>query len=340
DPVPDALTVVCSGWRGGVTPAEMPLALSSPQDFALGGIAAGALGVAHGFLRVSGLGCHALPQPHGISLWRPDLPWTVADADGPLLELLPKSLWMLGLGHLGQGYLWSLGLLPYVAPEEATFLLQDFDRAVNGNRVSGLLCEANNVGKPKTRMCASWLEDRGFQIVITERPFDSNTKRSGSEPFVACCGFDSAEPRRLLEGAGFDYIIECALGDDTASFDRVILHTFPDATRKPQEIWVEHSQQQPEVNIIEAFKTEGDCGILAETLARKAVSSSFVGAFAGAMLTGELLRALHGGVRCELIQMHLRHVDQPGVILRPENYLLRVARSGYTSARVAEAKAA
>lgn len=340
NPVPDALAVVCSGWRGGVTPADMPLTLSSPHDFALGGIAAGALGIAHGFLRVSGLSYHALTQPHGISLWRPDLPWTVAEAEGPLLELLPKSVWMLGLGHLGQGYLWSLGLLPYAASEEVSFLLQDFDRAVNGNRVSGLLCEADNIGKPKTRMCASWLEARGFQTVITERPFDSNTKRSGTEPFVACCGFDSAEPRRLLEGAGFDLIVECALGGDTATFDRVVLHTFPDATRKPQEIWGSDDKHQPEAKIIEALKTQDDCGILAETLARKAISSSFVGAFAGALLTGELLRALHGGVRCELIQMHLRHSEVPGVVLRPESFLLKIARSGYTSARIAEAKAA
>lgn len=340
DPVPDALSILCSGWCGGVAPAEKSLDLFSPQDFALGGVAAGALGVAHGFLRVSGLSSRPLHQPHGISLWRPDLPWMSGEADGPALELLPKSLWMLGLGHLGQAYLWCLGLLPYITPEEVTFLLQDFDRAVNGNGASGLLCEPHNVGNPKTRICAKWVEDRGFQTIITERPFDSNTKRSGSEPFVACCGFDSAAPRRLLEHAGFDLILECALGGDTATFDRMIFHTFPDATRTPEEIWTAGGEREADAKIVAAFSTEEDCGILAETLAKKAISSSFVGAFAGSVLTAELLRALHGGIRCELIQMHLRYGEQPGVINKSENYALRVARSGLTPARVAEAKAA
>ena len=223
--------------------------------------------------------------------------------------------------------------MPYAAPGEAQFLLQDFDRAVKGNYVSGLLCEEENVGWPKTRICADWLEDRGFGTVISERAFNSNTKRTGNEPFVACCGFDSAEPRRLLEAAGFDLVVECALGGDTGRFDRIILHTFPGASRKPEEIWASSPTVEVDQRIVAALKTEQDCGILAETLARKAVSTSFVGAFAGALLSGEILRALHGGSRCELLQVQLRHNEPPGVILKRENYLNRVARSGYCRAR-------
>ena len=29
-------------------------------------------------------------------------------------------LWLIGLGHLGQAYLWALGLLPYLEPASAS----------------------------------------------------------------------------------------------------------------------------------------------------------------------------------------------------------------------------
>src|SRR5206468_144020 len=72
-PVPDSLAVICSGWRGGVAPAENPVTLSSQTDFALGGVLAAALGVAKGFLRISGLSSRYIEGPEGVSLWRPDI---------------------------------------------------------------------------------------------------------------------------------------------------------------------------------------------------------------------------------------------------------------------------
>jgi hypothetical protein len=48
-----------------------------------------------------------------------------------LLHLIPRT-W--------KAYLWSLGLLPYVAPREAIFLLQDFDRATTNESVEALQC--------------------------------------------------------------------------------------------------------------------------------------------------------------------------------------------------------
>jgi hypothetical protein len=329
NPVVDSIFVFCSGWRGGVAPNHVPISIPSATDFATGGVLAGALAVANGFLRVSGLTSRPLDAPQGFSLWRPDINWLDAEADGPALELLPKALWMLGLGHLGQAYLWNFALLPYEKPSEATFMLQDFDSVVWGNYSSQLLCEKNSVGRKKTRVCSEWLQGRGFETTITERPFDETTRRTSDEPFIAFCGFDAAKPRRLLEEPGFDLIVECALGADAASFDRIIMHTFPDATRKPRDIWADDYEAAPDQRLIEAFRTNDDCGILAETLAKKSISSSFVGAVAGAFATGEILRALNGGVRCELIQAHLRHNGEPGVILKNEPYGLRSARSGF-----------
>ncbi len=36
----------------------------------------------------------------------------------------------------------------------------------------------------KTRVCAEWLEDLGFQTKITERRFDQNTKRMERSPLL------------------------------------------------------------------------------------------------------------------------------------------------------------
>jgi len=59
----------------------------------------------------------------GISLWRSDLHCLDDSAGGPGVTLLPNKFWLLGLGHLGQAYIWNIGLLPFKAPNEITFLL-------------------------------------------------------------------------------------------------------------------------------------------------------------------------------------------------------------------------
>jgi hypothetical protein len=332
NPVDDGLSVVCSGWRGGVVPADQQISLDSPNDFVTGGVLAGALGVAKGFFRVTGLSSRFVAAPQGFSLWRPDMDWRNAEADGPELKILPLNLWLLGLGHLGQAYAWNLGLLPYPASDSARLFLQDFDRVVRANWNAGLLCEEGSSGKYKTRVCSEWLEARGFETRIIERPFDELTQRKGEEPFVALCGFDNIQSRSYLEGAGFDLIVECGLGGETDNFDDIILHTFPDSSQTAKQLWGDGSSgasPRQSAAFSRAFGTTPDCGILLQSLEGKAISSSFVGAYAGAMTIGELLRGLHGGIRCELIRTQLRTDDDHGVVVIHEIYQNRLARSGY-----------
>ncbi len=338
DPAPDALSVVCSGWRGGVAPAEMRFALEDDNDFALGGVLAGALGVARGFLRVCGLSSRFVECPLGVSLWRPDLDWTDREAGGPDLEYLPSKLWFLGLGHLGQAFLWNAALLPYERPQDTLFLLHDFDRVIRGNWSAGLLCENDSPGRFKTRLCSEWLEARGFRTRICERRFDGTVRRDDDEPYVALCGFDSAPARQSLDRTGFALVAECGLGGSVDTFDNLSLHTFPDATRTPAQIWAEGDSDAASARpaLHAAFKTQDPCGILADTLAGKALSSSFVGAYAGAFVIGEILRGLHGGVRCEVVNAQLRSNSPPRVALRDENYQQRMAIAGFTRARKAE----
>ncbi len=239
-----------------------------------------------------------------------------------------------GLGHLGQAYIWNIGLLPFKAPNEITFLLQDYDRIVEANVSAGLLCEKNDTGIYKTRMCNSWLEARGFNTMITERKFDEHTKRINEEPFIALCGFDSASSRIHLENVGFDLIVESALGSNLATFDNIILRTFPAASKTPKDIWGDIDETNKEINrsVLEILKKEDNdiCGIVPISIAGKAVSASFVGACSGALVIAEVLRGLNGGRRYEKIVAHLRAVDDLKAIQHSKgNYTIEFGKNGF-----------
>lgn len=334
---PEAIRILCDGWRGGVQPADIDSTAFVPgEDFALGGVLAGGLAVEHAFLGACGLANHFLDRPTGMSLWRPDLGWLDQQALGPRLSELPKRLWLIGLGHLGQAYIWSLGLLPYRNPRDTSFMLQDFDLVAPANWIAGLICREQDAGEFKTRVAARWLEARGFKTAITERPYDEHTIRIGEEPFVALCGVDVTAARRLLENAGFDLIVECGVGSSMTDFDRLKIHTLPCGSRKATDLWAATqevgSQREPSPLIVEALKGQEDCGVLASTLENKAISASFVGTAAGAMVVGELLRALHGGRRCDLLHVHLRSMHNRQTVFGARPYGPEMARTGFVPA--------
>lgn len=341
---PYAIRVLCDGWRGGVQPADVETASFVPgENFSLGGVFAGGLAIEHAFLNACGLAAYLPDRPRGMSLWRPDLDWKDAQAAGPRLRCLPKRLWLIGLGHLGQAYLWSLTLLPYGTPAEASFMLQDFDRVASANWVAGLICRRQDAGEYKTRVVARWLEARGFRTMITERPYDEHTIRTGEEPFVALCGVDVTEARRLLENAGFDLIVECGVGSNMADFDRMKLHTFPGATKKAAGVWPATQAvpaiREPSPMMLDALKEQEDCGVLASALENKAISASFVGAAAGAIAVGEVLRALHGGYRCDLLHVHFRALHNRAVAPNANAYKAEMARTGFLLAAPRDAVA-
>lgn len=328
----DALSVWVADWRGGIAPADSGFSLPGRQDFPTAGVMAAAFGLARGFVQLTGLSSHFVERPSGFSLWRPDLAFDDPKAIGPKLEFLPERLWLAGLGHLGQAYVWNLCLLPYQTPGETRFFLQDFDRVVKGNMCAGLLCDERFLGLLKTRLCMRWLEARGFQTHLIERRFDETLRLQTDEPMVALCGFDSVVPRRALSGAPFRLIVDCGIGDSHDSFDQLSLYTFPGANRSPEQIWGAAKVIEAPANphSLAAFDQKQVCGVLAETLARKAVATSFVGAFAGSLATAEILRGLHNGTRCEAAAYHLRSNSPPRVAMLDEAYASRASFAGCT----------
>ena len=331
----NCMQLVCNDWQAGVLSNGEEVPFEQKGTIPTAGVFAGGLAVFLAFMKMSGINIASCDDSTGLSLWRPDLHWLDPNAKGPRIEFLPGKYWILGLGHLGQAYLWNIGLLPYTSRQLATVLLQDDDKIVAANRSAGLLCEPGHTNLYKTRVCSSWLENRGFQTIITERRFDNYTKRINEEPFIALCGFDSASSRLPLENAGFDLIIETGLGSSLSTFDIIALHTFPGASKTPHELWGSEDLIKIDINeivyeILKDLHKDEECGIVPLTISGKSLSASFVGACSGALVIAELLRGLHGGMRYDKIIFQLRDIENIKAILHKKGkYIIEHSRNGF-----------
>jgi hypothetical protein len=307
-----------AGWRGGIVPADADVRPAAAPIMVLAPMLAAALAVSEAFLFVSGSSAVAGRRPVGLSLWQPaaGCDWLSATADEPALELLPSRLWVIGLGHLGQAYLWALGLLPYARPEETHLVLQDIDIITPSTESTSILTDATLIKVKKTRAMAAWAERRGFTTAIHERFFDGSFKRRDDEPPVALCGLDNGLGRQVLDQVGFDLVVEAGLGRGHQDFRAVRLHTLP-ASRPAAQIWRAESageQVDDRPAYARMLKTSelDRCGVT--LLAGKAVGAPFVGAVAATLAVAELLRLLHGGTVHELIDLDLKFPEYRTVV--------------------------
>ena len=165
------LHLTWEGWSAGVVQRNEDR-LSGDGNVIAAVLAAG-LGISEAFQHALG-GVVPGRRDIGISLWRPELDWRTLEAIGPELAYLPASLWLLGLGHLGQAYAWTLGLLPYENRSDCDIGLMDFDRAVAGNVATQMLTTEDAVDARKSRILASALESLGFSTRVVERAFDEH----------------------------------------------------------------------------------------------------------------------------------------------------------------------
>ena len=310
-----AVRATFDGWCGGVAPLDYGLRLPERQECIPAGVLAGALGVSEAFQFVRGDNAVAGRRDVGLSLWQPDkdIRWLAADELGPALERLPANAWLIGLGHLGQAFLWTLGLLPYRSPEEVSLVLQDFDELVEANDSTSLLTKRAKLGVKKTRAMAHWCESRGFRTSIVERRFAADFRVAGDDPSVALCGVDNAPARADLEDVGFDRVIEAGLGAGTQEYLAFQAHTFP-AQRPARHRWGSQGHQPDEDAMADkpAYRTlakEGldECGLT--ILAGRTVGASFVGAVTAAVVIAELLRMGLGGPRYEVVDGSLRSLE-------------------------------
>jgi hypothetical protein len=296
--------VTWDGWRSGVIPLRDGVRLPERSNMRLAPVLASAIALSEAFQFFDGRPL-AGKRAAGISLWRPGGDWREDDPAEPPLTYLPRSLWMLGLGNLGQAYLWALGSLPFPNGQKPEFILQDFDIISAANDSTSVLSTEALIGSRKARAMAAWAETVGCKTAIVERRFGNWTKRTDDEPAVALCGFDNALARAALEDAGFDLVVEAGLGGGPAAFMNFGMHTFP-ATRKARDIWKqdgETSNLKPTdarayVGMLERGLVD-DCGLA--QLRSRSVGVPFVSLTAAAYVIAELLRRLHDGLAFEVL---------------------------------------
>ncbi|CAJ0779340.1 ubiquitin-activating E1 family protein [Ralstonia chuxiongensis] len=323
---PFHVRLLMSGWRAGTAPVDARHSCDGEAGgyvMPLTAVAAAALAVSQAFHHVS----DAAPtgyEPVGISLWAPaQVAWQSRDCDGPVLQVLPSSVWLLGLGHLGQAFAWCLSLLPY--PKDALapphVLLQDVDRVGVSTESTSVLTTKNDNKRKKTRVVAEWLEKRGFSTAIVERYFDGETRTGRDEPSLLFCGVDNPEARRALDSAGASFIIEAGLGSRHDDFQSVRIHTFP-ARRTAVQTWPQKPQGEPAIEGLYADLLEkgelGRCGVV--ELAGKAVGAAFVGAFAAALCVSEALRVLHASPPCEMLDVDMFALKFRSVVVNEHDF--------------------
>lgn len=301
-----------SGWRAGIVPAHAE-AIPHGSAMPLAPMLAAALAINEAYLHVRGERGDAGLRSQGLSLWSPhaSVDWRLDDDTEPALAYLPARLWLIGLGHLGQAYLWALGLLPYPKPSGLELVLQDVDAITVSSESTSLLSDRAMVGTRKTRAMAAWAELRGFTASIHERLFDGGFLRQGREPAIALCGLDNALGRQALDQVGFDFVVEAGLGRDHRNFQTMRLHTLP-AGRSAAEIWktTGRTEKVEDRQAYQALLRKGQldqCGVT--LLAGKAVGAPFVGSVAACLAVSEVLRLLHGGVVHELVDLDLRSLE-------------------------------
>lgn len=329
------------GWSGGVVQSRDQIL--GGDAIAPAGILAAAIGISETFQQQLG-NVVAGRRNVGLSLWRPDLPWYSAE-DGPALHYLPAALWLLGLGHLGQAYAWTIGMLPYATPRDVQIGLMDFDIIVKGNTATQLLVDDDNVGKRKTRVVASALEDLGFSTRIVERAFDGHFHpevsaiRSRNEPTTALAGFHDVTPRRDLAKAGFDRIVDAGLGAGPVEYLDMVIHTFPgaldparafrDDPRPPRPLRDAYEQEIERQVDGGADEAVARCGML--DIAGVTVGAAFVGAVSSTLVVADILRLLHEGQNYSVIGLDLR--DPAGIRAVVNGHPSDAILPAYTPAR-------
>lgn len=286
------------GWRAGVAPGASQLA-TGRGDCSLAGIAAGALAVGQAFLAEQG-DARAGRAVQSFSLWEPDV---TQPGVGPLMSecSFPTDLWLIGLGNLGQAYLWSVASLPFRRTEDVLLVLQDDDVLKKGNWGTSILAERDRYGVLKTRLAEEWAERRGFRVRRVDRLLDEYLRRTDQEPAIALAGLDRMSARRMLGLPKFEYVIDAGLGATAKDFRSIRVSAFGPGEDPAMrfagvddrtEETIAELRKLPAYQQIEDMPQHGTCG--AATLAGQAVAVPFVSGVAGALVVAQATRLASG----------------------------------------------
>lgn len=282
----------CDGWTANVGPR--PPAEPGCKGNVLSGAAAGAIAISDVFRRAVLNDVLACKRAQSLNVWGCDAHRTDA-----AIAKLPKSLWLLGLGNLGQATLFLLGLLPWPDPAEALLLLNDADISGPENLQVQILTTHSWIGQKKARAAAHWAEHRGFSTVVNERRFTASTTAADQEPRLALVGVDNLQTRRHAAAAGFDLLIDAGLGATGSEAFDIRVHAFP-GTQTADVVWPELAGdgERPLPENLAKLVKQGrlpQCGAI--TLFGKSVGVPCTAVVAAAVQIAQACRALATG-RC------------------------------------------
>ncbi len=289
------------GWRAGT--AEVGAAISGAADNPLVGIAAGALAVGVAFQTERGSDVGSRSE---VDLWPNERP-----GGAPVFSevFLPGALWLIGLGNLGQAYLWALSALPYVDPGTVSLVLQDRDEVTVENWGTSVLVQDENYGSLKTKVGERWGESKGFDVRRIDRRLVAGDRLDDDDPRVALSGVDKIEVRTLMANIGFDCIVDAGLGRTAADFDRYRVSVF-DRTRPIDKHFAgvrdkTIEEQIPNGNAYRLLEAEvGRCGTT--EIAGASVAAPYVSAIAAAVAVSRLIAVVSG---CECPPAEVRQLS-------------------------------
>lgn len=269
-------------------------------------VAAGALAVGEAFSLLRGDNPYAGRRAVSFSLWSMKADFAQPPLGTP--SSLNSNLWLVGLGHLGQAYCWTLGLMRQ--QQAVQLVLQDLDIVTKSTLTTSVLSTPSDLGRKKTRVVADWMELRGFETRLVERRFDAATRIAPGEPMTAIFGVDNAGARRACEGAGFSLVLDAGLGSGFRDFRALRVRGFPGAS-SADRIWARDAtsalaQLAPAYQALVAAG-EDPCGVT--TLATRSVGAPFVGCYAAAITVAELLRRQAGELGNDVIDISLRNPE-------------------------------
>jgi len=297
-----------NGWTYGIGARDGGQA----TVFAPACVAAAGLAVSEAFSVLRRDNPYAGRRSLRLSLWKPELTGDVAEAQGPIDALLP-SVWLVGIGHLGQAYAWTMGFMKAAAGAEV--FLQDIDVVTRSTLSTSVLSNEADLGRQKTRVAADWLGARAFTTRLVERRFDGAQRVSSSEPQRALFGVDNAAARRVLENAGFAHVVDAGLGSGFKDFRAMRVRTFPGPS-SAAALWASQSasngaEQAAAYRHLLAAGAD-PCGVT--TLATRSVGAPFVGCVAAGHAIAAMLRHFAGEKPYSCIDMNLRDPLRADVI--------------------------
>jgi hypothetical protein len=298
-----AVSASWEGWRAGIArPGE---AHCDNGENPLSGIVAGALAVGAAFQAACG---RAIDFSSEVDLW-PVAPGEEAPGFGEIF--LPGAVWLVGLGNLGQAFLWTLASLPYANPADVSIVLHDRDKVTEENWATSVLVRDETYGALKTKIAEQWAAAKKFDVRRIDRRLLEGDRLEDDDPRVALCGVDKIEARKLMGNTGFDCIVDAGLGRRASDFDRYRVTVFdsshPIGKHFEGQTDEQGADQIPDNDAYQRLEAEvGRCGTA--EVAGASVAAPYVSAVAAAVAVSRLI-AITSGCPCRTNEV--RRLSEP-----------------------------